>query len=246
MRFGSKVEFEHTLIAEALRHLGENRFKPLHWADFGGGCGVALSQYRCVIDPDASVITTNVNLEAHDADAELSMLAEMYGAYDHGRLEKTRKLFSDTYAPIFLQADMETVTLPEKADLITSVQSVQYADSLRTVVNMYRNLASGGIMAVMCEGGLGATMKYPYLPWKLMTDFTKVLRAAGVSHAYHGARGKLSHHGVYVIAKKPHTQMIQLIEAIPRRDQTSYPGQNARCTFYRRAKDTLPIAILPE
>lgn len=248
-RVDSSASIENTLIVRVLRNLAAT--KPgnelVHWADFGGGYGIAQREYRRGIDPDRqTVTTTNVNLEEHNLKTEFAMLRDVYGPQGDERIAKIEQLLCAAYAPNFVRANMETVMLPTKADLITSVQSIQYADPLRTIANMYRNLASGGIMAVMCEGGLDSTMAYPYRPWKLMVDFTKVLELANVTHAYHGIRGKLGQHRVYIIAKKPDTQMTKLVETIPLRNQTGSPERVARCTLYRRKEDVLPIAITAE
>lgn len=244
----SQTSLEQTLLVRVLRRLTDRQKEPVHWADFGGGFGVAQREYRFAIDSTASVRTTNVDILTHDTVVELAAIRKKYGS-DTPKYQKLQKLLvgkhASRYAPEFLRANMETVTLPEKADLITSLESIQYVlDPLRAITNMYENLKPGGIMAIMCMNGLDEAMQYSHSSRALMKDFTKGLRDAGVAHAYHGISAWFAKYRVYAVVKKPHTTMVQLTSVESHSMDTM--KQHNRRIIYEKPFDRRPIAIVPQ
>ena len=137
---------EEVTLDKVLDGLLETRPKgSVHWVDMGGGYALAMRQVGATIGRDSRLRMTNVDL----LDCDLEGLAEDKIAYYEGLVPGIAK---SEAAPVLITDNIETVTLPEPADVITSVETVQYLnDPLKALSNMYNQLADNGIMFVAAD-----------------------------------------------------------------------------------------------
>lgn len=132
-------------IEGLLTAMNKNLKRRVNWTDMGGGFG--LAQRQALIDDKLrkSVNTVNVDIFRR----EMNELKPEDVDYLKDRFPSILDPEKD---PIFIQADVETVKLKEPADLLTSVEVVQYLDNpLRTLVNWYNQLSPEGLMVVSAE-----------------------------------------------------------------------------------------------
>jgi len=117
----------------------------IHWVDMGGGHG--LAQRQAATDEQLCQITqmTNVDLfERKDSEIARDDIKYLKSKYP-GILEKRSK-------PHFIKADVEKVKIPIPADLVTSIETMQYLnDPLRSIANWYNQLSDEGLMIVSTE-----------------------------------------------------------------------------------------------
>lgn len=230
---GRSVKIADTVVAALLHDTNDTT---THWADFGGGFGIAQREYRHRIDPDGHVQLTNVSIALHGQGLELLKMKSR----NNPRYLKVKKLLEDTYAPVILRENIETVALPQLANVITSVQCLQYTlDPLAALANMYSNLKPNGIMAVMCAGGLSSALRYPDKPGELMGGLTAALKEAAISHAY--SHRYATSYQTFVIVKKPHTMLVPVAKSIY--DAKDPLKRDRRYTAYRRPAHGYPITV---
>lgn len=113
----------------------------LHWADIACGRALAIRQASCIPDIGKRVQITGVDLFDYGFDGlkkdELDYL------------QKNTPNITDPELVTIIENDAETVALPAKADLITSIESIQYLNSpLQAICNWYNQLNDNGIMIV--------------------------------------------------------------------------------------------------
>ncbi len=117
--------------------------KPLHWVDMAGGLAVALREASILRTQNILGEITLTNVDLFDWREELAGDLKALSA------EMGMDLGNKAHEPQFIQDNAETVVLEEPADLITSVQGIQYFDDpLRALVNWYNQLNGDGLMVV--------------------------------------------------------------------------------------------------
>lgn len=127
---------------------------PVSWVDMGGGRGLAMRQLLSSEDNRERFVATNVDLIDYGLDGLTPHDNEMLDT-------KYPKMLDRASAPYLLQADCETVVLPDAADIITSVETVQYLDNpLAAMANWYNQLADNGIMLISAEHDWSSWIRY--------------------------------------------------------------------------------------
>jgi hypothetical protein len=119
--------------------------RPIRWVDMGGGRGLAMRQLRSAPDVDSRLEMTNVDLFDHG-----------FAGIKPTRLERLEALApgitGSESKPKLIVDNVETVILSEPADLITSIEGIQYLDDpLRTLSNWYNQLIDNGVMFVATD-----------------------------------------------------------------------------------------------
>lgn len=127
---------------------------PVHWADMGGGRG--LAQRQAASDPalQGKIAYTNVDLFDYGLDG----LDEEEMAY----LDQKFPGITDPAAePTLVRDNAETVILPKKADLITSVEGIQYLHNpLGALSNWYNQLKDEGLLIIATEHTWPSWIRY--------------------------------------------------------------------------------------
>lgn len=188
--------------------------RPVRWCDMAMGSGVAMRQASRLLELDGTrVERTGVDLE----DVGLSGLDRVLKRALDKEVPGTS---SRAAAPHFVAGDMTNVRLPEKQDLITSVEGIQYlADPLRAFANWHNQLEDDGLLLV----AIGSPMRVQYPGAPMFShaersprgDMFQQLAEHGI--AYERARdadprGYRPEAGpddwqVMIIQKKPHTSL---------------------------------------
>jgi SAM-dependent methyltransferase len=189
----------------------------VRWVDMGGGRGLPMRQLANDTEKSSHLVMTNVDLFDYGLDElnsnEINQLEKLAPGMTH-----------EAAAPYLIQADIETVVLPEPADLITSVESMQYVNNpLAAMSNWYNQLADDGLMVISTEHDWTSWMRYKQAPGAQYNDITPAhhllatLKEAGVAYAAtteidfdNGVRPKLDPNRVsnLVVKKLPGTQMV--------------------------------------
>ena len=107
---------------------------PVRWVEMGGGRALPMRQLANDTARSEHLVMTNVDLFDFGLEGlepeELTYLERLSPGVTH-----------ELIAPNFIQADAETVVLPEPADLITSVEAVQYLNNpLAAISNWYNQI----------------------------------------------------------------------------------------------------------
>jgi SAM-dependent methyltransferase len=127
---------------------------PVRWVDMGGGRGLPMRQIASDEKRCDRLIMTNVDL----FDFGLEGLEPDEITYLEGLAPGVT---NDATAPHFIQANVETVTLPEPADLITSIEAIQYLnDPLAAIGNWYNQLADNGLLIISAEHDWAGRIRY--------------------------------------------------------------------------------------
>lgn len=122
----------------------------------GGGRGLALRQLALKVGKTEDLMTTNVDL--------FNMGVVGLNPKKRAQLEEeTPGATSEAAAPRFVQADMQTVELPEPADVITAVETMQYLnDPLAAISNWYNQLAAGGSLIISTDHEWSDWIRYVF------------------------------------------------------------------------------------
>lgn len=137
----TRVSLEGVLKGLALAYPDE----PVRLADMGGGRGLALRQLMATPDLSGMLRCTNVDLFNYG----LADISERERTYLE---DVTPGCTDEALAPHFIRANAETVKLTEPADVITSIEMIQYLDDpLASLCNWYNNLADNGLLIVSTE-----------------------------------------------------------------------------------------------
>lgn len=160
--FGNKISSLQNLLLNL--HKRENRM--INWVDFGGGKTVAMREAGLITDLKGKVKMYNVDLIDHQL--------------ENLELSRTK--------PEFIQGNMESICLPKPADLITSIETIQYLnDPIRTICNAYNQLADHGFLIIAAEREFSDRTRFEdnyglYDRPPLMTLLSD-LKTTGVPHA---------------------------------------------------------------
>jgi len=141
-----------------LQGMYEDFEEPIHWADMGDGYGMALRQAAAKPELAGKLQTTGIDLFDLNI-ADLSRKEKLFF-----RLSSPACM-SKGYAPRQLQANVETVQLPEPAHFISAIELVQYLDNpLACIVNWYNQLTDHGILAIATENPWTGSIYYKDKP----------------------------------------------------------------------------------
>ena len=134
-----------TDIGGLLRTIHKNINRPAYWVDMGGGHG--LAQRQMLIDKKMVKIIHATNVDIIERkNREFNEEEVQY------LTKKFPGIFEPETAPDFIQANIENVKLPTPADLITSVEAIQYLnDPLLAISNWYNQLSPNGLVIISTE-----------------------------------------------------------------------------------------------
>lgn len=196
---------------------------PISWVDMGGGRGLPMRQLANTPEFQDQLTMTNVDF------FEYGLKGLEQSELDH--LEVLSPGITDVCtAPRHIRANVETVTLPEPAHVITSVETVQYLNNpLVAMSNWYNQLADNGLLVISTQHDWASWLRYQREPGSgdreetptkhLLSEFSR----AGVAYAAtddsdweHGRRPRIdpSCFRSLVVQKKPHTQMHVTSDAV--------------------------------
>lgn len=157
--------------------------KPVSWVDMGGGRALPMRQLASSAESRDKVIMTNVDL----FDFRLGGLDSDEVDYLEGL---SPGITDEVTAPRFIHADVETVILPEPADVITSVEVMQYLNNpLAAISNWYNQLTDSGVLIISTEHDWASWVRYQRELGQGDRDETPTkhllaeLDKAGVAHA---------------------------------------------------------------
>lgn len=123
--------------------------RALRWTDMGGGLGVALREASIWRAQGflGEITLTNVDLFDHGTGFKNRQRLREISAWKGMGADSD---FADPkHEPRLIIANAEEVSLPEPADLITSVQAIQYfSDPLKGIANWYNQLSDEGLVVV--------------------------------------------------------------------------------------------------
>ena len=128
--------------------------EPVRWTDMGGGRALAMRQLRVAPEVGARVAMTNVDLFDHGleglSEEELDYLEELAPGMTQSHA-----------APDLILANAESVILPQPADIITSIEGMQYFNNpLAALCNWYNQLADNGRMIVATDRDWSSWISY--------------------------------------------------------------------------------------
>jgi SAM-dependent methyltransferase len=130
-------------IGELIDALYRKKQHRIEWVDMGGGKAVTMRQLARSDVRRSYVHMTNVDLLDRRAytQAVAQDLERRFPTILHAQTE-----------PDFIQTNSETVKLLKPADLITSMESIQYLnDPVRALCNWYNQLTDDGLLIVVTE-----------------------------------------------------------------------------------------------
>jgi SAM-dependent methyltransferase len=176
---------DHVSLEGALEglHKQQGAEQPIQWVDMGGGRGLAMRQAVLLPSLQDKLETTNVDLFNYGFDG----LSEDEMAY----LKEVEPDITEASAsPQVLLDNAETVTLPKPADLITSVEGMQYLNNpLGALSNWYNQLNDNGLLIVAADHDWSSWIRYerdPADPNYKETPTKHLLQelgAAGINYA---------------------------------------------------------------
>lgn len=218
---------------------------PVHWADMGGGRGLAMRQLASMPDSSQKYAMTNVDLFDYGLD-DLEKNSIDY-------LEQLAPGMTDAQvSPRLILDDVESVTLPEPADIITSIEAIQYLNNpLASISNWYNNLADNGILLIATEQdwshslGLEDTNCYDETA---SLHLIQQLEESGVTYAAtyeidwdNGTRPLLDPNAFRILAiqKKPGTEMVVHSDVV---DLWTSP-HHYKASYYQKPDDSMPSVL---
>lgn len=173
---GDQVSLDGVIRGLCLANAGNTT----RWVDMGGGRGLPMRQ----------LATTDTLINRHVSMTNVDL-------FDYGldKISPEDTIYLDEHfpgitdkaaAPQFIQANVETVALPEPAHLITSVEVIQYLNNpLAAISNWYNQLADSGFLVISTHHDWSSWIRYKQEnPGETPTGhFLGTLEAAGVSFA---------------------------------------------------------------
>jgi hypothetical protein len=141
-------------LGGVLLGMSEKQEDQLHWVDMGGGRGLAMRQSNSMAGYGQKIHTSNVDLFDYGLDG-----------LDNDELEYLECLSPgitnpDTKPNVILD-NVETVQLAKPADIITSVEAIQYLNNpLQAIANWYNQLTDNGMMFVATEHDWASRVRY--------------------------------------------------------------------------------------
>ena len=214
--FAQHYDVSQPTVHDILASIQSRQDKAATWVDMGGGRGLAMRQLA--LSPDLRSDTRFINVDLFDYDLEgltreeLTFLEQRYpGATDASTKPRT------------LLADMAQVELSTPADLITSVETIQYLDDpLQALTHWYNNLDDGGHLIVAAEHNFATWIRYQGTFQSFPLEaFTHALTEHRIAHAFtdesdyvmnRRERPDPSHMRALTIQKKPHTKLQMSVE----------------------------------
>lgn len=146
---------ERATLEGVLEGLSEAKaVQPLNWVDMGGGRALPMRQLGTAPGVKSRLSMTNVDLFNFGLDGLKPDELEYLEGLAPGMTEPEAE-------PAFITADVETVSLLGQADIITSVEVMQYLNNpLEALANWYNQLADNGIMIVATEHDWASWIRY--------------------------------------------------------------------------------------
>jgi hypothetical protein len=230
-----------------LRGLSAAKSQPVNWVDMAGGRGLAMRQMAV---GGHNLRMTNVDLfdfglAGLDAD-ELVYIDQ-----------KSPGSLADAAAPHLIRADVETVQLPEPADIITCTEAVQYLNNpLAAVANWYNQLADNGLLVVSAEHEWAGWIRYTHEPGKMDWDETPsahLLAELGRTAVPHAATYEPDWHAgmrpdfdptrfrTLALQKQPGTRMAANADV----NEVWVNPYNYKAIYYEELPGAPPVAVLP-
>jgi SAM-dependent methyltransferase len=205
---------ERVSLEGVLQGMSDGLTRPLHWVEMGGGRGLAMRQLAAKNVGRQALNMTNVDLLDFGLDGlEIEYLEGL-----------ATDLTAENAQPRLIQANIETVSLNEPADVITSVEVMQYLnDPIGAICNWYNLLADNGLLIISTEGDWTSWIRYQREPGQGNREETpakhllEALQVGGVPFAAsaesdyeNGFRPKLDPDCIetLVVQKRPGTQLV--------------------------------------
>lgn len=162
-RGSAVVDFIRPIIGDAerasldcvLEALSEAKAgEQVNWVDMGGGRALPMRQLGSLPDFKQRIKMTNVDLFNFGLEGLKPDELEYLKGLVPGMTEPEAE-------PILITDNVETVKLPETADIITSVEVMQYLNNpLEAIANWYNQLADNGIIVVATEHNWTSWIRY--------------------------------------------------------------------------------------
>jgi SAM-dependent methyltransferase len=175
---------ERATLDGVLEGLSEAKAEePVNWVDMGGGRALPMRQLGSMPDFKQKLKMTNVDLFNFGLEGVTSDELEYLEGLAPGMTDPEAE-------PTLITENVETVRLPEQADIITSVEAIQYLNNpLGAMANWYNQLADNGIMIVATEHDWAGWIRYNRQPGSNERDETPAkhlleeLSRAGINYA---------------------------------------------------------------
>lgn len=153
------VGYTEPSIEAILHGIGEvKQNQPVSWVDMGGGRSLPMRQLASAPDKMPCLQMTNVDLFNFGLEGlepnEIEYLEELVPGVTKPQTE-----------PTLIRDNVETVVLNVRADIITSVEAMQYLNNpLEALANWYNQLSDNGIMIVATEHDWASWIRYKREP----------------------------------------------------------------------------------
>jgi hypothetical protein len=155
----------------------------VRWVDMGGGRALPMRQLNSTSGFMQRFKTTNVDLFDFGLDGLLPSELEELERLAPGATESEAE-------PVLITENVETVTLSEPADIITSIELMQYLnDPLAALTNWYNLLDDNGVMMIATEHAWCSWIRYKREPSNVCSyetpikQFLKELLKNGINFA---------------------------------------------------------------
>lgn len=155
----------------------------VNWVDMGGGRALPMRQLASTADFSQRLKMTNVDLFNFEFDGVKPEELEYLEGLAPG-------MTTPDAEPTLINDNIETVQLPEPAELITSIEAIQYLNNpLQAVVNWYNQLSDNGLLFVAAEHDWASWIRYSRDTGSNSRDetpvgsFLKELSRAGINYA---------------------------------------------------------------
>lgn len=208
---------ERATLYEVLAGLSKAKLgQPVHWVDMGGGRALPMRQLGADLGMRQKLRMTNVDLFSFGLNGIRPDEIEHLEDLAHGMTEPEAE-------PALITANVETVKLPEPADIITSVEAIQYLNNpLEAMANWYNQLSDNGIMIIATTHDWASWIRYDREPGGSEQDeipmkhLLEELSRAGINYAVtdesdweSGVRPRVAPDRVRIMAiqKKPETSL---------------------------------------
>ena len=224
--FNRKIENINDLILAIYRRNG----RIVHWADMGGGHALAQRQVAGG-QLSRNVSCTNVDLFERNDDEIRPDEAEYIAKYYGYTLTPDNK-------PNFIKANVENVKLPNSADIITSIESLQYLNNpLLAICNWYNQLSQNGLVFVSTETNWSPWIRSdnrqnPLMPFLQQLEAAKILFSYS-SSSYtrrHSKEERLQEGLCTLVIKKREGTTIKLLSTV---DKVWANDKHQKAVYYK-------------
>lgn len=203
------------------------RNRPISWVDMGGGRGLAMRQINT--ETRKKISMTNIDLFDYDLQ-ELNPKEKEYFEREFPGI------FNPENKPELIKTNSEVINLPKKADIITSIESIQYLNNpLTAICNWYNQLTDHGLLIIAREVQWTGWIRFENHNPKPFDLFLNTLHDNKIAHYVHQCYE--SQHNLLMIEKKPNTFMIQ--KASIKEIWTNPYGYKA--VYYKEEKELVEI-----